>query len=303
MSTMTHTQDRKSSEEREFKAFGSWPWQNVVPIRRWALVWPREHGAWGIVLVSLITGAAVGLSSASKLVPLLWLVLTALATFCLRTPLENSMPKSPFRPRTQAEWRWVKAAASTYILIGVFAGDMLWFDGALRLIWVLAPFAFALFAAQALVKRLGRAFRMPAQILAVFGMTLAAAAGYIVASETTGKLAIGLWLLNGLFATNQVLYVQFRIAEAREAQHPSSTKRKRIFLASQVVTVLAIIAGAYAGFLPGLALIAFVPLFVRGGIWSLRTGQAPLRIHRLGKTELAHAILFGLLLIAASHIS
>ena len=303
MSTMTNAQGRKSSDGRDSKAFMSWPWQNVSPVRRWALVWPREHGAWGILLVSLITGAAVGLSSASNLVPLLWLVLAALAAFCLRTPLENSMPKSPFRPRTQAEWRWVRAAASLYILIGTFAGVMLWLDGALRLIWLLAPFAFALFALQALVKRLGRAFRLPAQILAVFGMTLAAAAGYIVASGKTGNLAIGLWLLNGLFAINQVLYVQFRIGEARDGQHPSSIKRKRNFLASQVVTVLAIIAGAYAGFLPGLALIAFVPLLVRGGVWSLRTGQAPLRIHRLGKTELAHAILFGLLLIAASYIS
>jgi hypothetical protein len=303
MSAITDIQKQGANQRRGSRTLVLRPWSEISPVRRWVLVWPREHGAWGILLVSLITGAAIGLSSATNIIPLLWLLLVTLAAFCLRTPIENAMPKSPFRPRTQAEWRWVSVAALVYVLAGVLAGFMLWFDGALRLIWMLAPFALALFALQAMIKRLGRAFRLPSEIIAVFGMTLAAAAGYIVASGKTGNPAIGLWLLNGLFAANQVLYVQFRIGETRDNGHPSSMKRKRIFLATQGATVLAIMGGARAGWLPGMAIIAFVPLFVRGSIWSLRSAETPLRIHRLGKTELAHAILFGLLLIAASHIS
>ncbi len=302
MSAITNSQSRGIDKRRDSRPILSWPWRDVSPVRRWVLVWPREHGAWGILLVSLITGAAVGLSSAANLVPLLWLVLAAVAAFCLRTPIENSMPRSPFRPRTVNEWRWVKAAASMYILMGAFAGAMLWLDGALRLIWMPAVAALGLFGLQAVVKRFGRAWRMPAEIAAAFGMTLASAAGYAVAAGRTGELAIGLWLLNGLFATNQILYVQFRISETRDARSASSLKRKRIFLASEVVTALAIIAGSLAGLLPGLALMAFLPLLVRGSVWSLGSTKRPLRIHRLGKTELAHAVVFGLLLVAASRI-
>lgn len=302
MNTTANPQSPQVSKGQAPRQLISWPWQNVSPVRRWVLVWPREHGAWGILLVALITGAAVGLSSAANLLPLLWLTLAAIAAFCLRTPIENSMPKSPFRPRTQAEWRWVQTAASAYVLISAFAGAMLWLDGALRLVWIPALTAFALFALQAVIKRFGRAWRMPAEILAAFGMTLAAAAGCVVAAGKTGDMAIGVWLLNGLFATNQILYVQFRISETRDARNSSSLQRKRIFLLGEAITALAIIAGAHIGLLPALALIAFVPLFVRGGIWSFRTTQTPLRIHRLGKTELAHAILFGLLLVAASRI-
>lgn len=302
MSTTASTESRETGKHPDLRPTLPWPWHGVSPVRRWVLVWPREHGAWGILLVSLITGAAVGLSSAANLLPLLWLTLAAIAAFCLRTPVENSMPRSPFRPRTQAEWRWVKATASAYILVGTFAGVMQWLDGALRLVWMPALAAAGLFGLQAVVKRFGRAWRMTAEILAAFGMTIAAAVGCVVAAGKMGDLAIGIWLLNGLFATNQILYVQFRISETRDARNASSSNRKRIFLASEAVTALAVIAGAQAGLLPSLALVAFVPLLVRGGIWSFRTSQAPLRIHRLGKTELAHAIVFGLLLITVTRL-
>ena len=143
---------------------------------------------------------------------------------------------------------------------------------------------------------------MPAEIFAAFGMTLAAAIGYIVASGKTGELAIGIWLLNGLFATNQILYVQFRIHETRDDRVSSSRQRKRIFLLSEAVTAATVLAGSLTGVLPNLALIAFVPLLVRGALWTFRTSPSPLRIHRLGKTELAQAIIFGLLLIALSRM-
>lgn len=170
------------------------------------------------------------------------------------------------------------------------------------LIWMPAAAAFGLFALQAAMKRSGRAWRLPAEIAAAFGMTLAAAAGCSVASQNAGDLAIGVWLLNGLFATNQILYVQFRIRETRDTQDSSSLRRKRIFLVSEALTVLAILAGAWTGWLPELALIAFLPVLVRGGIWSFRRDQTPLRIYRLGRTELAQAIVFGLILIAVSRI-
>ena len=302
MKTATDTQSQPSTEGNDSKPLLPGPWHDVAPVRRWVLVWPREHGAWGILLVSLITGAAVGLSSAANLVPLLWLTLGAIAAFCLRTPVENSMPRSPFRPRSRAEWQWVMMAAAVYVFIGVFAGIMLWMDGAVRLIWLPALAACVLFAIQAALKRFGRAWRMPSEVLAAFGMTLAAAIGYLVASGRYGDLAIGVWLLNGLFATNQILYVQFRISETRDARSSSSGVRKRIFLLSEAVTAAAILAGSVTGLLPLLALLSFVPLLVRGALWSFRTTPAPLRIHRLGKTELAHAIVFGLLLIAVSRI-
>lgn len=143
---------------------------------------------------------------------------------------------------------------------------------------------------------------MPAEILAAFGLTLAAAAGYNVAGGQAGAWGAGVWLVNGLFATNQILYVQFRIRETREAQKASIRQMKRIFLWAEVVAVMAVVAGTWTGLLPSLTLVAFVPLLWRGTAWSFRTAQTPLRIHRLGKTELVQAIVFGILFIAAVRV-
>ncbi|MGB8731192.1 MAG: YwiC-like family protein, partial [Candidatus Sulfotelmatobacter sp.] len=53
--------------------------------RRRALIVPREHGAWGMLLMPLATGAAVGLFSGGSPIPVLLLTITVLALFWLRT--------------------------------------------------------------------------------------------------------------------------------------------------------------------------------------------------------------------------
>jgi YwiC-like protein len=56
---------------------------------RWALILPREHGAWGLLLVPLVTGEGVALRQGSEVVPLLLLLTAALTLFWLRTPVEG----------------------------------------------------------------------------------------------------------------------------------------------------------------------------------------------------------------------
>ncbi len=272
--------------------------REVHPARRRALVWPREHGAWGILLVSLATGAAAGLSSTANVPPLLWLTIAVIAAFCLRTPLENSLPTSPFRPRSFMEWQWMLLVGSSYAVIGAIAGGMLLPTGALRLVWKPAAAAAGLFVFQAAVKRAGRTGRLLGEIIGAFGLAFVAIAGWAVAAGQLERQALVLWLLNGLFATNQILYVQLRIREIRGSKRDSYSRTKMFFLASEVLTGLTLIASARLGVMPTLVLLAFLPVFVRGGAWSLRTMHQPLQIHRLGKSELAHAILFGLIVIA-----
>lgn len=277
-------------------------WSEISPMRRRALVWPREHGAWGILFVSLITGAATGFSSLSYFPRLLWLTLAATAAFSLRTPIENRLPASPLRPRTSSEWRWVNTAIVAYVLSCILAVGMLWRDGALALVWMPGIVAAGLFALQAVVKRAGHAGRVLGEIIGGFGLAVVAMASWAVAAGRFDREALTLWLLNGLFATNQILYVQLRIHETRDSTRPLLSRDKLLFLAGEALTVVVLVAAWRAGVMPGLALLAFLPILVRGAVWSVRSGARPLKIHRLGKTELAHAILFGLLLIASYRV-
>jgi hypothetical protein len=273
-------------------------WSEISPMRRRALVWPREHGAWGILFVSLVTGAAAGFSSMTSFPRLLWLTLAATAAFSLRTPVENRFPASPLRPRSPAEWRWVNAAIGAYALSCAFAVGMLWRDGALGLVWIPGVAAAGLFALQVVVKRAGRVGRVLGEIAGAFGLAVVALAGWAVAAGRFGPEAYTLWLMNGLFATNQILYVQLRIHETRGSTQPQLSRNRLLFLAGEVLTTMVLVAAWRARLIPGLAVLAFLPILVRGGVWSVRSGAQPLKIHRLGKTELAHAILFGLLVIA-----
>jgi hypothetical protein len=50
--------------------------------------------------------------------------------------------------------------------------------------------------------------------------------------------------------------------------------------------------------LPGWGLVAFLPLLARGFLW-FKPGAQSLSVKRLGWTELAHGVAFGLLLIGA----
>src|SRR5690242_16476759 len=87
--------------------------------RRRSLVVPREHGAWGILLVPLVTGAAAGLLAGGGARNLALFSIAALALFWLRTPVESWVGATPVRARTAAELRLVRGAS--LILAGVAA--------------------------------------------------------------------------------------------------------------------------------------------------------------------------------------
>ena len=71
--------------------------------RRRALILPREHGAWGLLLVPMVTGAGVAFHQASHIFPLILLLTAALALFWLRTPLESLLGTSAMRAQTLEE--------------------------------------------------------------------------------------------------------------------------------------------------------------------------------------------------------
>ncbi len=261
-----------------------------------SVIVPREHGAWGILLVPLVTGAAVGLGTGTRILPLVLFAVVALALFWLRTPVEVLLGTTPLRAQTPAERR---AAVTAIVLLAAIAFLALLgiFWGARNLLLLAIGAAAALaFAAQALLKRFGRSTRMAAQLVGSLGLTCTAPAAYYVATGRLDTRALGLWLANWIFAGNQIHYVQVRIHAARAAGWSEKFGRARGFFFGQLAMVVVLICAWRLELLPALALIAFAPILFRGGWWFFRAPQA-LNVHRLGFTELSHAIVFGGLLI------
>lgn len=262
-----------------------------------SMVIPREHGAWGILLVPLATGAAVGISSLSGALAVLLFGFAALSFFWLRTPVESFLGSGPLRVQTDDEFDAVFRAITVLSVIATIALTAL-FVGANRTGLLLIGTVSAIaFMAQAGLKKLGRRFYMAAQIIGSLGLTSTAPGAYYVATGRLDSVAAALWLANWVFAGNQVHFVQTRIHSARLTDGRDKLSRGAAFLAGQVLMSIALFVAWRTHFLPGFAVLAFVPALARGFYWFVSAPQ-PLAVKRLGWTELAHGVTFGVLLIA-----
>jgi len=272
----------------------------VIPqqARLRALVLPREHGAWGILLVPLFTGACVGMAGGARLLPLALFTLAALALFWLRTPLESWLGSSPLKAQTAEEKNTVRVTSGVLGAAAMACLAALLGTGSYRGLWLLGTACGLAFAAQAGLKKLGRRARMAAQLVGAIGLTSTAPGAYYVATGQLDGRAFALWFANWLFAGNQIHFVQLRIHAARAAGWRQKLARGSAFFAGQFAMLAALGAAWIAGLLPLPALAAFVPVLFRGMAWFRRPPE-PLQVHQLGWSELRHAVAFGLLLVAA----
>ena len=265
-----------------------------------SFVLPREHGAWGILLIPLVSGGWIGYEAGARIAPLLLFAVAALALFCLRTPAEVWLETSPLRAQTAAEKRTVLLSIGVYASLAAIALFVLiWRERAVLLL-VLGAAVAALFVAQGILKKLSRRNRMVAQWVGALGLTSTAAGAYYVVTGNLDATAVLVWGLNWLFAANQIHFVQLRIRAARARAFAEKLKEGRGFLAGEAVTVLILLFAWRFDGLPGTAGWAFGPVLTRGLVWFFRR-PGPLGIHRLGFSELAHALTFGALLILGFH--
>lgn len=261
-----------------------------------SFVWPREHGAWGILLVPLVVGGWVGAPGWKEIGSLALFGVAAVAVFCLRTPVECWLELSPFRPQTVVERQVILYSLMVYACVAGAALDvMLWGSRAQGLLLLGAVVAVT-FAAQAVLKKLGPEARMSSQWMGALGLTSTTAGAYYVVRGQIDQTALSLWLLNWLFAANQIHFVQLRIHTPHAIDRAEKFSKGRGFLMGQVLTAALLGLTWHFGAVPGMALLAFAPVLSRGLLWFFRH-PAPLKIRRLGMSELAHALAFGALFI------
>jgi hypothetical protein len=268
--------------------------------RRRSLIVPREHGAWGILLVPLFAGAAIGLLERGRPASLVPFTVAALSLFWLRTPVESWLGAANIRARSEAEFQLVRKWS--YGLAAVSVAALAWLfsqTAPAGFLWIGAAAALA-FAAQALVKRFWRAARTAAQIVGAAGLAATAPAAYYAATGRFDRTAAALWIANVLFAANQIHFVQTRL----HALHAVSPRDKfaagGAFFAAQLVLVTLLISACASGLFRWYAAIGFLPLLIRGFTWFGERSK-PLAIHAVGKRELLYACLFGILLVAGFH--
>ena len=264
--------------------------------RRRALIVPREHGAWGLLLVPMVTGAGIAFRENSNILPALFLLTAALALFWLRTPLESLLGTSAMRAQTPEERRTVIVVIAGLSAVAATALAMLLSAGRNPLLWMIGMAAGAAFVGQAILKKLGRRFRLLSEIVGTIGLTSSAPAAYYVITGHFGGTAWMLWLANMLFAGDQIHYVQLRIHTARVEGFRARLARGWTFAAGQAVMTTVLTLACVTRWMPPFASLAFAPLLFRGWFYFIQE-PAPLVVRKLGWNELAQAVAFCLLFI------
>jgi len=230
---------------------------------------PREHGAWGILLIPFAT--AVGVSGVFDLKGAL-LLASVLCFYVARTSwLKGSV-----------KWTAVLLAGSGACVAPLLIIWHLWWIAVFGA--VAAPLAF---------RKTERSVAM--QLLAVAGLTLTAPAAWYTAMLQIDRRAWLLWLLNALYFAGGVFYVKMHVAAAiRRKPFVSSIEKIRF----GSITLLYHGALAVLGVFLWPAGLAYAPVVVRAvaGVWRL---SPTLRIRRLGWTEVAYSVAFAGILIAA----
>jgi hypothetical protein len=265
------------------------------------LVAPREHGAWGLLLVPLTTGGVVGLLIGGNALALAALTIAAIALLWLRTPVESWLGTGVIRAQTPGERKAVGIAILALVKIGALALAFLFWNGRNLELIFLGLIAIAAFLAQMLLRKLGYP-RMLAQVVGMAGLTVTAPAAYYVVTGRLDRTAWGLWIANFLFAGNQIHFVQLRIHAARISGRAQKFLRGFGFLAGEVALAWALMIAWRFYLLSGFAVLAFFPLLIRGALWFVE-GWRPLEVRRLGWTELAHSLVFAVLLVAGFQMS
>jgi YwiC-like protein len=266
--------------------------------RRHALILPREHGAWGLLLVPMVTGAGLAFRESKHVLPVLLLLVAALALFWLRTPVESLLGTYALRAQTNDERRHVAIVIAGLGLVAALAlGRLLW-AWQNPFLWLIGAASGTAFVSQALLKRMGRSTRMLSEIVGTIGLTAAGPAAYYVITGRLGPTAGVLWMANLLFAGDQIHYVQLRIHTARVEGFRAKLTRGWRFAAGQLGMTVALTIGCLLGLMPLLAALAFSPLLFRGWFYFVQK-PAPLVVRNLGWNELSHAGSFCVLFISA----
>jgi hypothetical protein len=264
--------------------------------RHRALIVPREHGAWGLLLVPMITGAGVGFRECSHILPLILLSAAVLSLFWLRTPLESLLGTSAVRAETSEEARTVKSfIVGLGALAAAAVGALLW-AGRNADLRPLGAAVAACFILQALFKKLGRRARMLSEMVGTIGLTATAPAAYYVITGNFNQTAWMLWLANILFAGDQIHYVQFRIHTAKIERFRAKLAHGWGFALGQALMTAILTLACMSRLMPAIVSLAFAPLLFRGWFYFVQE-PSPLLVRRLGWNELKHATAFCILFI------
>jgi len=247
--------------------------------------WPREHGAWAILLVSFGAGWAVGWKPDIRLLPLLVACVFALA---LRTDVVEAVTAR----RLRRLWPW--GVSDGLVSLAALCTAAVGRPGLFGMA-VLGMLAMSVDTAV----RGGRIPRsLLAEVVSTGGLALAGPAALYTASGVLSGDVLWLWTALTVHFLGAVLRVRARLAQSKDAS--MGRRAWKAVLVYHLCAAAAAGAAGLLGWVPPAMWAAFVPALLSG--LRERGQSGPLVLAKVGRRERNGSILFAVLLAAASRL-
>ena len=259
-----------------------------------ALVVPKEHGAWAILLVPLLT--AISVTQACSL-NIIFLTLSALSLFMSYVPVHAMLREMVERPQGENKLYQARFWAAVYLSLSVLFVTPLVLQGYNRLLMIGMIGGISFFGNFFLTRQYSKT--IPSDLIAVFGLTLSAPGGYYVLTGLLDRTAIMLWILNFLFFGCCVFYVHMKIRASALNKLQFSMGEKISIARYTLIYHLAVISIVLLFVLDHdtrqLGILAFVPMTAHAVYGTLKL-SSKVRFKNLGLLLLGQSLLFGILL-------
>ncbi len=260
-----------------------------------AIRMPAEHGAWGILLVPLLSSAAV--ARGEVLLPFLLLIVCSLGIFVLRGSYDQLAHAREMFTADHILLALVTLAAGAALLFSYQRTQLLLVGALGSVLFVIHHWLLKLHQKQGTEKR-----SLQAELAGVGLLTLTAPAAWISQRGALNAEGAKLWLLNVLFFAGGVLYVKYRV-RGLLAHRPFQTLRERAEFAWPVLAYHALlpvflVVLIAANSISSMVLAAFAPGILRAASLLFYLGRR-FPIKQLGWIEVGQAVLFATLLAVA----
>jgi YwiC-like protein len=261
---------------------------------------PKEHGAWGMLYVPMVTAAVIaGTFNVRVLLVAVMVTLVFLSqrpyAQLLGSPVVRKDPGLLRRNLTWLAGYWVTTLLLFSWLYYVY--DLIALP---RFVWIAIPIAatFTLFLWKNRVRSLA------GELTGICGLTLTAPLAHYAAVGEVQSLGFWLWALCILYFSSSVFFVKavvssFLKSRFKTTAAPAVTARVCVFYHGGLVLLLASLF--LLNQIPALAMVAFAPVIVRG-LWGIPTGQLKLNFARIGWTEVIYSLFFAVATILAMRL-
>ena len=258
---------------------------------------PKEHGAWGMLYVPLVTAAGIA-GVVSLQVVLLTLVVTLM--FLSQRPYTQLLTN----PSIHQDAAWVRRSLSwlaVYWCASAILVGLLYVQYDLVALPQFALVGIPIAAAFTFLLKRNQMRSVAGELTGICGLTLTAPLAHYVATGKVQPLAFWLWGLCILYFASSVFYVKAIVAGSLSSR---SKAISRALIYSRVcglyhAFLLMLLAGlVMLGKIPALAMVAFSPVILRG-LLGTRRPLGKLNFARIGWTEVAYSVVFASVSILA----